>query len=79
MPMHLLGVSGMPRRVLDYPSFFMEWNQVSTLGFFLTFISLFWFMAATSPVIEFCVLRLVNFLMLYLNRLIMYLKSLFFY
>jgi cytochrome c oxidase subunit 1 len=53
MPMHFLGLSGMPRRIFDYPSCFWFWNQCSTFGFFLVYISLFWFMLSLSPLLSF--------------------------
>lgn len=39
-PMHFLGLAGMPRRIPDYPTGFAYWNNVMTLGTFLTVISL---------------------------------------
>jgi cytochrome c oxidase subunit 1 len=31
-PMHFLGLAGMPRRVPDYPTAFQGWNEVATVG-----------------------------------------------
>jgi cytochrome c oxidase subunit 1 len=35
LPLHIVGLQGMPRRVADYSPEFMLWNLVSTLGSFL--------------------------------------------
>jgi heme/copper-type cytochrome/quinol oxidase subunit 1 len=43
-PMHFLGLSGMPRRIPDYPSGFAYWNNIMTLGSVLTVISIFLFL-----------------------------------
>lgn len=43
-PMHFLGLSGLPRRIPDYPNNFIFLNQVCTFGFFINLLSLFIFL-----------------------------------
>lgn len=43
-PMHFLGLAGLPRRIPDYPTAFVFWNQVSSYGSILTVLGLFLFL-----------------------------------
>ncbi|KYW97262.1 cytochrome c oxidase subunit I [Ehrlichia ruminantium] len=43
LPQHFLGISGMPRRIPDYPDAFIPWNYVSSVGAGLSFLSALFF------------------------------------
>nr|YP_010388665.1 cytochrome c oxidase subunit 1 [Leontynka pallida]UPQ43832.1 cytochrome c oxidase subunit 1 [Leontynka pallida] len=39
-PQHMLGIAGMPRRMFDYADCFVGWNQVSSFGALVSFLSI---------------------------------------
>lgn len=43
-PMHFLGLSGMPRRIPDYPDAFAFWNSVASYGAWISFLSSVYFL-----------------------------------
>lgn len=47
-PMHFLGLSGMPRRIPDYPDAYAGWNFVASYGSYLSILSLILFMFLLS-------------------------------
>jgi cytochrome c oxidase subunit 1 len=43
-PMHFLGLSGMPRRIPDYPDAFTGWNFIASFGSIISVVSSFVFL-----------------------------------
>lgn len=43
-PIHLSGLKGMPRKIVDYPDYYLVFNSISSLGSFIRVFSLFFFL-----------------------------------
>ena len=44
-PRHFLGLAGRPRRIPDYPEAFLGWNQVASVGSYITLLGLLVFIS----------------------------------
>ncbi len=52
-PMHFLGLSGMPRRIPDYPIAYDSWNYIETFGAFISFFGVIFFFYLLNQVFNY--------------------------
>jgi cytochrome c oxidase subunit 1 len=52
LPMHFLGLQGMPRRIVDYPDAFAGWNLVASAGSILSVVMTAYFISLVCDKFE---------------------------
>jgi len=62
-PMHFLGLSGMPRRIPDYPNAYVFWNYICSLGSYISLFGLIFFF-----VVIYTILETKSYKLIFLNR-----------
>lgn len=67
--MHFLGLSGMPRRIPDYPDAYHGWNFIASFGSYVSLLSLIVFMFCISYLLSDTSNSFVNPAEKYLNYL----------
>lgn len=59
-PMHFLGLAGMPRRVPDYNEAYQNYNQIATIGSFISLLSMFYFLYVVFDMLYTKTIRVVK-------------------
>jgi len=52
-PMHFLGLSGMPRRIPDYPDYYLFWNYIESWGSIISIVGMLVFLFIFAKVVSY--------------------------
>lgn len=52
-PMHFLGLAGMPRRIPDYPDYYLFWNYIESCGSMISIVGMFVFLYIFAKLVSF--------------------------
>ena len=52
-PMHFLGLSGMPRRIPDYPDYYLFWNYIESWGSVISIVGMLVFLFIFAKVVSY--------------------------
>lgn len=77
-PMHFLGISGLPRRIPDFPDTYLELNIICSLGSMITIISIIIFLNVILRLLSLQIsgYNFINKLKLYYKKILDYNKML---